>query len=181
MKLSRGAETIIQYSAEENNWSADLALWRESVPPPESRPDIHLIRDYLPPHIVRTRPNGDILGIRLENGELIPPANDSSQAAESFINQAAIILDTGAKLDLIGQYLLFYVYDSPDPTRPFLIGQDNLSGDIHQTTYQTLGTVAGGQFRGDCDDLSEVAHLILERQGHIPHVISSWACRLCLG
>ena len=47
MKL-RGSETIIQYSAEENNWSADLALWRESVPPPESRPDIHLIRDYLP-------------------------------------------------------------------------------------------------------------------------------------
>ena len=35
-----------------------------------------------------------------------------------------------------------------------------------------MGTVAGGQFRGDCDDLSEVAHLILERQGHIPHVIS---------
>jgi len=62
------------------------------------------------------------------------------------------------------------VHDSPDPQRPWLIGVHGLTGDIHQTVQQTVSTVCAGLMRGDCDDLSEVYHDLLTRQGKLPQV-----------
>ena len=74
-------------------------------------------------------------------------------------------------LDLIGEYLLMYAYDSPDPRNPALIGTRTVSGDIHQTAAQTLATTAGGMMRGDCDDLSELDQEIAELQGRNAQMI----------
>lgn len=176
--LTTNGETLASWKRQEG-FQADQQLWREVVPATHPRLDEHIISDYMPPHLVRTRPNGDILGIFVDGGQLRPPADHTSAEADRFMNDAARLLDSGAKLDLIGQYLLFYVYDSPDPTRPYLIGQRSSTGDIHQTAYETLGTVAGGQFRGDCDDLSEMVHHVLEKQSALPHVISLPAHAAC--
>ena len=75
-------------------------------------------------------------------------------------------------LDLISQYIFKYIYDSPDPTMPTLLGSRDINSDIHQTAFQTLSTTVGGICRGDCDDLSELGELIVEKQNKIGHVVS---------
>jgi tetratricopeptide (TPR) repeat protein len=74
-------------------------------------------------------------------------------------------------MDLIGQYLFRYTFESPDNRHPLLIGSNSLKSDIHQTAEQSLATSTGGICRGDCDDLSELYQRIALKQGRIPHVI----------
>ena len=111
-------------------------------------------------------------GIVVADGILRPPSEPSTAEAERFLDDAARMLPDAGSLDLIGQYMVKYVYDSPDPTRPLLIGNRDDSSDIHQTAHQTLATVANGVCRGDCDDLSEIYQDIAARQGKLGYVIS---------
>lgn len=155
-------------------WTADGRIevpdgpWGRHVPRRTRTP---AVGDWMPPHIVIPALSGDPLLIATAHGAVVPPRDASPAEGERFLVEAARGLPDAAHLDLIGQYLLRYVYDSPDPRRPLLIGNKRDKGDIHQTSLQTLSTAAGGQFRGDCDDLAELYESIAERQGRTAHVI----------
>jgi hypothetical protein len=100
-----------------------------------------------------------------------PAGSGKPEDAQRFYREAAAALPNAEHLDLIGEYLLMYAYDSPDPRNPALIGTRTVSGDIHQTAAQTVATTAGGMMRGDCDDLSELDQEIAELQGRNAQMI----------
>ena len=98
-------------------------------------------------------------------------SGEQGELAERFYRDAARVLPDAAHLDLIGQHLVVYTYDSPDTRHPDLLGTRQLAGDIHQTARQTLDTQVGGRYRGDCDDLSELYLEIARRQGRNAQMI----------
>ncbi len=155
-------------SWENNTFTADKTLWRSYL---DTR-GRNRISNFVPPHITQVTIFGDIVKIATPTGVLNALKDPSEATSEVFLENAKEVLTTPPYLDLMGQYMMTYVYDSPDSSIPNLIGNDEVSSDIHQTALQTLQTSCGGQFRGDCDDLSELYHNILERQGKIPHVVS---------
>src|SRR4030095_16481377 len=95
------------------------------------------LADALPPHIAVLRPDGDVLALVTAHGALFPAASGDKAVAERFCREAARVLPAAAHLDLIGQHLLVYTYDSPDTRHPDLLGTRQLAGDIHQTARQT--------------------------------------------
>lgn len=145
------------------------AAWDRAVPRRNRAPNV---AGWLPPHILVTTLQGDVLALATTTGSVIPPRDATPAEGERFLAEAARALPDAAHLDLIGQHLLRYVYDSPDPRWPTLIGTKKDKGDIHQTALQTLATAAGGMIRGDCDDAAELYQTIAERQGRTAHVIS---------
>lgn len=148
-------------------------VWRSSIPAKSHKGiDTNAVTDFLPPHIVISGLNGDITQLITEGGALTPPRDGTPAESERFLTDAARILADPARLDLLGEYILKYVHDSPDSRFPFLMGSKERKGDIHQTTQQTLSTVAGGMVRGDCDDLSEVYETIADLQGRSAQVIN---------
>lgn len=158
-------------------WDASHGLrtnentWRLAFPSTGVGVEWAALRDALPPHIVVTAPNSDVLALVTAHGRLDPAKSGRSADAEAYYLAAARALPDAAHLDLIGQYLLVYTFDSPDPRNPLLLGTRTISGDVHQTASQTLSTQAGGMLRGDCDDLSELYQEIAERQGRVAHMI----------
>lgn len=155
-----------------DGFDADLDVWRSVVVADGPRLDDDIVDNYMPPHIVVSDGRGHIHHIISEHGVLQPPADGSRAEAIRFMDQAAVTLPDAAHLDLISQYLFKYVYDSPDPTIPLLLGNREVKSDIHQTAFETLSTTVGGVCRGDCDDLSELVEHIVDRQGKLSHVIS---------
>ena len=148
-------------------FNAEQVAWREVF---KSRGQAR-IDNYFPPHIVHRELDGTLYSIVSKHGVLESPKSPKPSDSEAFLAQAAKTMPDGAHLDLIGQYFFKYVYDSPETSVPFLIGNRDLNGDIHQTALETLSTVAGGVCRGDCDDLSELYHNIIHRQGKLGHVV----------
>lgn len=147
---------------------AEPARWREVVPEGDEDADLP---DALPPHLLLSSFAGDALLLATAHGTLRPPADGTPAAARRFIAEAAAALPDAAHLDLIGEHLFTYAYDSPDPTRPLLVGNRADRGDIHQTAEQTTATCAGGCMRGDCDDLAELYRDIAVAQKRIAHVL----------
>ena len=125
-----------------------------------------------PPHVVLGGLDRSVHGLIVAAGLLRPVANDSHEEGERFLEDAARLLPDAVHLDLVQQYLMKWVYDSPDPTQPLAIGCEQANGDIHQTAHQVLATTAGGISRGDCDDFAELAWAIARRQGRPAHVLS---------
>ncbi len=164
-----GPEGLLASWSNEDGFSADEESWR-SYFPMQMGGDI--AKALFPPHIALANPQGDVAHLITQHGIVTPPKNNSAEDAEQFLKTAAEVLPDAAYLDLFGQYMFIYTYDSPDTAQPLLLGNREFSGDIHQTAWETIATVAGGQCRGDCDDLSEVYHNIATRQGRLPHVIS---------
>jgi hypothetical protein len=150
---------------------SDAERWRAAYPLGTASADPGQLADALPPHIAVLRPDGDVLALLTAHGLLRPAASGARSAAEAFYREAARVLPDAAHLDLIGQHLLVYTYDSPDTRHPGLLGTRQLAGDIHQTARQTLATYAGGTWRGDCDDLSELYLQIARQQGRNAHMI----------
>lgn len=159
-------EVIASWSPEQG-FRADVARWRNAIPD-----DPELVTDLLPPHVNLVSLTGRRLGIHTAHGSVAPPTGGSDAEVERFIAAAAVALPDAAHLDLYGELAFKYVNDSPDPSRPLLIGTADASGEIHQTIAQTLSTSLGGVCRGDCDDLAEVYHAILTRQGKLPHIMN---------
>jgi hypothetical protein len=155
---------------------AETGVWRKAVPP--SRRD-GAVADALPLHAVVTNLHGDVLALVTAQGWLASPRDASPTEGERFLAEAARQLPDAAHLDLVGQYLMQYVYDSPDPRFALLVGDKQNKGDIHQTALQTLASAAGGIMRGDCDDAAELYETIAERQGRTAHVISLPAHAAC--
>ena len=171
-RLYRNGQVIISWTRE-GEFTADKALWRDAVPDERGKPgvDKNATAEFMPPHLAITGFDGDVAGIATAGGWLKAPTADA-QDAERFLREAARQLPDAGHLDLIGEYLLTYVYDSPDSRFPFLIGNKQVKGDIHQTSAQTLSTATGGQVRGDCDDLAELYQTICLRQGRTAIVLS---------
>jgi tetratricopeptide (TPR) repeat protein len=150
---------------------ADPERWRAAYPLGGPGADPGQLPDALPPHIAVLEPDGDLLALLTAHGELRPVEGGEPAKADAFYRDAASVLPDAAHLDLLGQHFLVYTYDSPDTRHPDLIGTRQLAGDIHQTAAQTLATFAGGQYRGDCDDLSELYLEVTRRQGRNAHMI----------
>jgi hypothetical protein len=146
--------------------TADPKTWRESVPSGKGA----VCADVLPPSIAICAMNGDRRRLIVATGTVRPPKDASAAEGERFIADAAKALPDTASLDLVGEYLFRYVYDSPDPRFPTVIGNKACKGDIHQTAAQTTALVAGGMVRGDCDDASELYLTLREKQGGHGHV-----------
>lgn len=142
--------------------------WRSVVREPRGD---DMAPGLLPPHLVLCDIDGDVAQLVVEGGALVPLKNGTPAEAERFVAEAAKVLTDTPRLDLIGQHLFRYAHDSPDPRFPSLIGGDGATGDIHQTVTQTLSTAAGGQCRGDCDDLGELYQTIAEKQGRLGHLL----------
>ncbi len=151
---------------------ATLDAWRRVVPVRGRGIANDAVADIMPPHLALAALNGDMLALVMGKDVLRPPRDASDRESARFLADAARMLPDAPSLDLIGEYLFQYVYDSPDSRYPQLIGNKTVKGDIHQTAAQTIATSAGGQFRGDCDDLAELYQTIAERQGRTAHVIS---------
>jgi hypothetical protein len=170
-QLFQQSQRLASWSSD-NGFLCDRADWRKAMP--ERGPHIEqaIVTDFLPPHIVVANLNGDVRHLITEHGVLTPPMSSSDTEAERFLQEAAKVLPDAAHMDLIGEHIFYYTYDSPDSRYPFLIGNKAVKGDIHQTALQTLDTMTGGMFRGDCDDLSELYQVIAEHQGRTAHVIT---------
>lgn len=166
-----GRQPLAQWSAAAG-LTADRARWRTVLADEGPGVGDDTLEDWRPPHVVLTAIDGSVLALCTAHGVLRPPLPGVSDDHERFLADAARLSPDAQHLDLIGQYLFSYVHDSPDPQRPWLIGVQGLTGDIHQTVGQTVSTVCAGLMRGDCDDLSEVYHDLLTRQGHLPQVFS---------
>lgn len=151
---------------------AEPANWRLALADEGPGVGDDTVVDWRPPHLVLDDASGAVTALCTTHGLLRPAASASSEERERFLADAARLCPDAAHLDLIGQYLFAYVHDSPDPTVPDLIGINDTKGDIHQTIDQTIATVCAGVMRGDCDDLSEVYHALLTRQGHLPQVFN---------
>jgi tetratricopeptide (TPR) repeat protein len=167
-----------------NGLRADAEAWRVAFPANGEGVEWAALPDALPPHLVVTAPNGDVFALVTQFGVVRPAKSGRPADAEAFYAAAARALPDAAHLDLIGEYLLVYAYDSPDPRNSALLGTRTVSGDIHQTGSETLATTAGGMMRGDCDDLSELDQEIANRQGRnaqmigLPaHAALAWAER----
>lgn len=172
VRLFQGPTLLAAWS-KDAGFQAKTDIWRQAYPgKPHKGVDPNSITDVMPPHIVLTGLNGDIVRLYTAHGVLHPPKDGTTKEAERFLAEAAKSLPDPAHLDLIGQYILAYVYDSPDSRFPFLVGNRQVKSDIHQTAIQTLATATCGMIRGDCDDLSELYQAIAERQGRTAHVIS---------
>jgi hypothetical protein len=151
---------------------ADTDTWRTTLADEGPGVDDDTVVDWRPPHLVLSDASGAVTAICTAHGLLRPAATASSEERERFLADAARLCPDAAHLDLIGQYLFAYVHDSPDPKKPDLIGVRGTTGEIHQTIGQTIATVCAGVMRGDCDDLSEIYHALLTRQGHLPQVFN---------
>ena len=181
-RLYRNGKQIAAWN-KDSGFTVDKILWREAVPDDRSKQGVNhnATTDFMPPHILVAGFNGDLGGLITAGGWLAAPTAETKDA-ERFLREAATQLPDAAHLDLIGQYILSYVYDSPDSRYPQLIGNKQIKGDIQQTAQQTLGTATGGVIRGDCDDLAELYQVISERQGRtsivlaLPsHAADAWA------
>jgi hypothetical protein len=153
----------------QGGFAAEEAVWRQAIT--TRGQGAEAVSGFIPPHLVITDLDGDVVNLITAHGALRPPRDGGAEEARRFLADAAQALPDAAHLDLIGEHLFQYVYDSPDTSVPQLIGSKATYGDIHQTSVQTLAATTGGMFRGDCDDLAELYHDLAVLQGRLPHVI----------
>ncbi len=172
VRLWRGNAKIASWTSDAA-LDVDEAVWREAVPGKGRRGvDPNAVTGFLPPHLAVAALNGDMVGLVTRSGFLAAPLAGQPKDHERFLREAAAQLRDPALLDLLGEYFVTYVYDSPDSRFPGLVGSKQVKGDIHQTAEQTVATVTGGICRGDCDDVAELYQNITERQGRIAIVLS---------
>jgi hypothetical protein len=166
-----GRRRLVRWDAD-GTWEVDHARWRQVLG--DEGPGIaeDVLIDWRPPHVVLEQADGTVLGLATARGVLRPPQNGDSAERERFLADAARLFRDAQHLDLIGHHLFSYVHDSPEPQRPWLIGVSGATGEIHQTAGETIATVCAGVMRGDCDDLGEVYHEILTRQGRLPYLLN---------
>jgi len=165
--LLRRDRMLVSWSAE-GGTEVDEAAWRAVFPARRGGWD----PDAFPPHVVLAGPDRAVHGLIVAEGVLRPVRDRSPEEAERFLEDAARLLPDAAHIDLLEQYVMKWVYDSPDSTCPLIVGCEDAHGDIHQTAPQVLATTAGGIARGDCDDFAELAWAIAKRQGRPAHVLS---------
>ena len=167
VSLVRGRTRIARWT-KADGLQVDRKHWRTHFAAPEGT----YLRDGFPPHIAIADARGTLHGVAVPGGVLRPAADHGAQEGERFLQDAARLLPTAAYLDLLQQYFLRYVWDSPDLTQPLMLGCEKFHDEIHQTSAQILETCAGGVCRGDCDDVAEFIQDIATRQGKLAHVVN---------
>lgn len=170
-QVMAGSQVIAKWNVKDG-FQADEDLWRRMIPGRSKGDGKTSVVDLMPPHIPVADALGDMQALIVPKGVLLPPKDGTPAQAEVFLANASKLLPGAGLLDLVGQYLFKYVYDSPDPAFPLAIGDQRDKGDIHQTAVQTIGTVTGGIMRGDCDDVAELFQNLSQRQGKISIVVS---------
>ncbi|MBK8975080.1 MAG: hypothetical protein IPM29_04085 [Planctomycetes bacterium] len=160
-------------------FEADGARWADWMSETDSDAHPNALANALPPHIVLLGPDADLHGLAVSTGLLRTSTGVSD--ADRFLSDAARLLSEVRTLELLGQYLWAYAFDSPDPARPELIGTEVYCGDQQNSALDTVGAACGGELRGDCDDLTALYIDILRRQGRfaVPmgtpeHVSALW-------
>ena len=115
--LYRGDVRLAAWDREQG-FQANVPAWKKAFEDAAAEQEFALTQG-LPPHILVTGLDGDILSLITAHGRLEPARDGSAERAERFFAEAAVALPDAAHLDLIGEYLLVYVYDSPDTRRPW--------------------------------------------------------------
>ncbi len=161
----------------EGRWDAggvlavDAQAWRRAMRRSFGT-QAHQPYDVFPPHMLLTNGYGDAVLLVTQHGT-VRPAGDATPAERTrFFDEAAKALPDVAHMDLIGEILYTYAWDTAEYDRPLLVGTEAFNGDIHQTAEQTLQTCCGGIYRGDCDDLACFYHALTVHQGRNAHVLS---------
>ena len=132
----------------------------------------HQPYDVFPPHILVTNGYGDAQLLITQHGTVRPARSANPAERTRFFDEAAKALPDVAHMDLVGEILYTYAWDTAEYDRPLLIGTEDFNGDIHQTADQTLETGRSGIYRGDCDDLACFYHALTLHQGRNAHVLS---------
>lgn len=148
-------------------WTAAAGLsvigdWRAIAPDRGRHYHEAVVKGVMPPHLVLTTPQGHLRHLLVEGGQIDFP--HAGRNTPPMIDQLAATMDTIPKLALYGEYAWEYVFDTPDPSLPALIGSNEYNADIHSTAAQSMATMVGGICRGDCDDLAEFYGAVLDRQ-----------------
>lgn len=149
----------------------DAAAWQRTMQPRGGRHS-HPPANLFPPHALLMSGFGDALLLVTAHGTVRPGRDPSPAERKRFFDEAATALPDVAHMDLIGEILYTYAWDTAEYDRPLLIGTEAFNGDIHQTADQTLETCCGGIYRGDCDDLACFYHALTTHQGRNAHVLS---------
>ncbi|MCA9320458.1 MAG: hypothetical protein KDB53_06975, partial [Planctomycetes bacterium] len=155
----------------DGRFECDATRW-DQVFPIHRMTDAKVAPTAFPPHLLIVDDGGRPTTLVTAHGRVDAPKGGDPEDLERFLSQAATALTDTGHLDLIGEYFFDYVSDSPDPTRPWLVGIPGASGEIHQSIAQTLGTAVDGVCRGDCDDLAEVYQAVVTRQGRLGHIMN---------
>lgn len=149
----------------------DAAAWQKAMKRRFGRqpnqPD-----NLFPPHMLLTNGYGDAVALVTQHGVVHPGRDASPAERKRFFDEAAKALPDVAHMDLVGEILYTYAWDTAEYDRPLLLGTEAYNGDIHQTADQTLQTCCGGIYRGDCDDLACFYHALTTHQGRNAHVMS---------
>lgn len=130
--------------------------------------------EWLPQGENKFRTNENNIGITsssfLDHGREVISLNGKQSSLSALppdkqIETLAKALDTPEKLHFFMQGMFRYVHDGADPA---FYSQKQ---DYNQTPAETLVRVNGGKLRGDCEDYSTFAKVILEKQGKEPQVV----------
>lgn len=114
-----------------------------------------------PPHIPIYRFDGQVEGLAVPKGLILPPdfaavpEAKRADAHKAFLAELADKLPDVGYLHLLFQNLTQYVFDSPDPKLAGVIGNSVQKSDLHQTADQILDSRLAGRYLGDCDDIAE--------------------------
>ncbi|MHC4916667.1 MAG: hypothetical protein ACYTGB_14360, partial [Planctomycetota bacterium] len=176
------------WDPETDKLTVDRERWRLATEVEElRRPPAHFGRpDWrMPPHVLITDSMGSALGLVTPQGRLDMPEFGTRSGAElrksqdAFLNKCAHRLRSAGELHLFFRYFAKYTFDSPLTEYPFLIGDKENTGDVHQDAYQTLDRKIGGRFIADCDDLAELYQAITRRQGRLSFVLGQPSHAIC--
>jgi len=133
----------------------------------------------LPPHVLLVNYMGQVNAIVTPYGRLdvqdfstISDPAKKTAAMEAMLDKMAKVLPSANYLHLYFRYLFEYILDSPITSATSLLGSRAHSGDIHQTTYQSLERYMGGCYVGDCDDLAEFFVNVSRRQNKLSYVMA---------
>ncbi|HTL53810.1 MAG TPA: hypothetical protein VL860_14650, partial [Planctomycetota bacterium] len=166
--------TLATYDLKNKQFECDVPRWNNAAKAffPSNMNRIFLPPERMfPPHIPVYRYDGQVEGIVVPKGPIFPPdfraiPADKRQAAhDAFLQELADKLDNPGNLHLLFEALSQYVFDTPDPRFPAIIGNSVQKSDIHQTADQTLDSRLGGRFIGDCDDMAEFYNKVTTLQG----------------
>jgi len=194
-EMPRKVRMVHQAAGEAASWDpqADKAVfdagrWELAIGLEQFRkPPAHFGAPHwrFPPHVLLVDSVGNALGLVTPNGRLDMPefgkrtGAERRKAQDAFLDRCARTLKTAGELHLFFRYFVKYTYDSPLTEYPFLIGDKQHTGDVHQDAYQTLDRKIAGRFIADCDDLAELYQAITRRQGRKSFVLGRPGHAIC--
>jgi hypothetical protein len=178
------------YDTATNKMEYDKAKWNfaSTLELPPYNDDFRIANGYgtapwaLPPHVLLIDKSGRTKGIVTPYGRVdvqdfkkITDKAERKVAMDKFMDQLITALPDkpeGIYQHLYFRYFFQYILDSPVTDHPDLLGSRAHTGDIHQTTYQSLERLMGGRYVGDCDDIAELYMTLTRKMGKLSYVMA---------